>query len=259
MLKLNRVAGKKNMSDHIFYYHKNVFAIYVLLGKTFKLLRLSTSVVCSSTAWNIKVSGCLWNFLFHIDALWRKLNETNSERIGCFRLQTKGICLYTLRNTFADRSCFSKWPFFLLMILINSGPSRLWLILVGIRNKQMGEREGRWWRSSGDSDVRLMLPLMSACRKPLKMFLEQIMLPHLTSSTPHLNYIVTGKSPLVASQLFQGIFIQCFDFLQLSWKRADGSSTGCTGSSGCRRYRARGQPASLLSRLNCALTTPPLT
>lgn len=38
-----------------------------------------------------------------------------------------------------------------------------------------------------------MLPLTPGRRKPSKMFLEQIMLPDLTSSTELLNYTVTGK------------------------------------------------------------------
>lgn len=59
------------------------------------------------------------------------------------------------------------------------------------------------------------------------------MLPDLMPSTQHLSYIVTGKSRLVASHLFHRTIFKGFDFLQLSWKRADGSSTGRAGSSGC--------------------------
>lgn len=53
-------------------------------------------------------------------------------------------------------------------------------------------REGREKGDGDAADERLMVPLIPDCRKPLKMFLEQIMLPDLMSSTPHLNYTATG-------------------------------------------------------------------
>lgn len=50
-------------------------------------------------------------------------------------------------------------------------------------NAQMWGRGVRWRRSFDEADVWLMLPFLPVCRKPLKMFLEQIMLSDSTSST----------------------------------------------------------------------------
>lgn len=77
-------------------------------------------------------------------------------------LQTKGICLYALRNTFADRSCSSKWPFFSpCRCLVNSGLSRVMADMGCIRNKQIGG--GGRGREEGDGDTAPIILMCDEC------------------------------------------------------------------------------------------------
>ena len=140
MLKLTRVAGKKKTCWTTLF-------ISIKIGLPFMLFQglvcLFTSVVCSSTTWNIKVAGCLWNFLCQIDAVWGKLNETNSENWlilsqHVWELQSKRICL---------EHFYSKWAF--LMI---SNLGSLWVMPDIGRHQKMRRCGGEGW----DGDAALM-------------------------------------------------------------------------------------------------------